>query len=311
MNREYWLQRLQELKLEKNAVILAHNYQIEEVQDAADYVGDSYELSRLAAESDAEVIVFCGVHFMAESAAILSPGKTVLLPEINAGCPMADMVTPEGLRSFKQKHPHAAVVAYINSSAAVKAECDICVTSANALEVVNSLQQDEVIFVPDANLAHFVSLKTDKKIIPWQGYCVTHHRVTAEDLTRARQAHPKAKIVVHPECRPEVVELADAALGTGGMIRFARQTEASEIVVGTEMGLIYRLRKDSPEKKFYLLSPGLICPNMKYTNLSKVVAALEKMQYRITVAPDIREKAARAMKRMLAVPSLTTGKLSK
>jgi quinolinate synthase len=296
-------EKIARLKEERNAVILAHNYQLEDVQDAADYIGDSFELSRIAAESPAAVIVFCGVHFMAESAAILSPEKTVLLPETAAGCPLADMVTPEALRAFKEKHPGAAVAAYINSSAAVKAESDICVTSANAVRVIESLEADRVIFVPDCNLAHFVAQKTGKEIIPWHGYCVTHHRVFVEDIDRARRAHPGAPVIVHPECRPEVVEAADAALGTGGIIRFARESEAGEIIVGTEMGLIYRLRKENPEKQFYVLSPGLICPNMKYTTLAKVASSLEKMQHRITVPAAVREGAARALRRMLEVPS--------
>jgi quinolinate synthase len=295
-------EKVARLKSERNAVILAHNYQIEEVQDAADYIGDSFELSRIAAEAAVEVIVFCGVHFMAESAAILSPAKTVLLPEKAAGCPLADMVTPEALRAFKQKHPGAAVAAYINSSAAVKAESDICVTSANAVQVINSLDADRVIFVPDCNLAHFVSQKTQKEIIPWHGYCVTHHRVYPADIERARRAHPDAAVIVHPECRPEVVEAADAALGTGGMLRFVRETEAREIVVGTEMGMLYRLRKERPDLRFYLLSPGLVCPNMKYTTLEKVASSLEHMEHRVTVPAAVREGAARALRRMLEVP---------
>ena len=295
--------RLAELKKEKNAVILAHNYQPEEVQDAADYIGDSFELSRLATKSPAKVIVFCGVHFMAESAAILSPDKIVLLPEINAGCPMADMITAPELREFKAKHPRAAVAAYVNTAAAVKAESDICVTSANAVEVVASLKEDEVIFVPDRNLADFVARRSRKKIIPWHGYCMTHHRVLPEEVHRARRIYPRAAIVVHPECRPEVVALADAALGTGGMLRFVRESGAGEIVLGTEMGMIHRLKKECPDKKYYLLAPGLICPNMKYTNLLKVVAALENLSPRITVPAEIRVKAARALQRMLEAPA--------
>lgn len=295
-------EKIAKLKQERNAVILAHNYQLDEVQDCADYTGDSFELSRIAADSDAAVIVFCGVHFMAESAAMLAPDKTVLLPELAAGCPLADMVSPEELRAYKQKHPDAAVAVYINSSAAVKAESDICVTSANAVQVINSLQEHKVIFIPDCNLAHFVSQRTQKEIIPWHGYCITHHRVYPEDINRARQAHPDAAVIVHPECRPEVVALADAALGTGGMIRFAQETEHTQIIVGTEMGMIYRLRKECPDKKFYLLSTGLVCPNMKYTTLAKVAWSLENMENRITVAPDIAEKAARALQRMLDVP---------
>ncbi|MEW5784432.1 MAG: quinolinate synthase NadA [Bacillota bacterium] len=295
-------EKIVQLKKQRNAVILAHNYQIEEVQDAADYTGDSFELSRIAASLDTAVIVFCGVHFMAESAAILAPDKTVLLPEAAAGCPLADMVTPEDLRLFKEKHPGAAVAAYINSSAAVKAESDICVTSANAVQVINSLDTEQVIFVPDCNLAHFVSQRTKKEIIPWHGYCITHHRVFPADIQKARAAHPDAIVIVHPECRPEVVELADYAFGTGGMIRFCRETERREIIIGTEMGMIYRLQKECPDKRFYLLSAGLICPNMKYTTLDKVAASLEKMENRISVDPDIKDRAARALQRMLEVP---------
>lgn len=303
MSKQDLLDRLYELKAQRKAVILAHNYQVEEIQEAADYCGDSFDLSRFAADSPAEVIVFCGVHFMAESAAILSPDKTVLLPEKAAGCPLADMITPEGLRSLIEAHPRAAVVTYINSSAVVKSMSDACVTSANAVEVVNSLEQEEVIFTPDRNLAHFVAGKTNKKIIPWPGYCITHHRVSVDDVLRARKAHPDAAIIVHPECRPEVVELADQALGTGGMISFSRQTEKEKIIVGTEMGMIHRLKKECPGKQFYLLSQGLICPNMKYTTLEKVVNSLERMEHRVTVPPEIREKAVRALQRMLAVHS--------
>lgn len=295
-------ERIARLKAERNAVILAHNYQIAEVQDMADFTGDSFELSRIAAESQAAVIVFCGVHFMAESAAILAPEKTVLLPEKSAGCPLADMVAPDPLRSWRERYPGAAVVTYINSSAAVKAESDICVTSANAVEIVNSLPEERVIFAPDGNLAHFVGLQTKKEIIPWPGYCITHHRVYPIDIKKARQAHPGALVIVHPECRPEVVALADAALGTGGMIRFVRETEAKKIIVGTEMGMIHRLRKERSDLEYYLLSPGLVCPNMKYTTLDSVVSSLENMENRVTVPPAVREKAARALQRMLEVP---------
>jgi quinolinate synthase len=294
-------EKLARLKEKRNAVILAHNYQNEDVQEIADYCGDSFELSRLAAGLDAAVIVFCGVHFMAESAAILAPDKTVLLPEKEAGCPLANMVTPEALRAFKEKYPDAAVVTYINSTAAVKAESDVCVTSANAVAVVNALEEDRVIFVPDRNLAHFVSQKTKKEIIPWHGYCITHHRVFPEDVIKARQAHPEAVVIVHPECRPEVMALADAALGTGGMIKFCKETDRQEIILGTEMGMIYRLKKECPDKTFYLLSPGLICPNLKYTTVEKVISSLEKMETQVAVDAEIREKAARALQRMLEI----------
>ena len=291
--------RVAALKRERNAIILAHNYQREEVQELADYTGDSFELSRIAAESEARVIVLCGVYFMAESAAVLAPDKTVLLPEKDAGCPLADMVTPEKLRYYRKMYPGAAVATYINSPAAVKAESDICVTSANAVAVVNSLAAGQVIFVPDGNLAHFVSTQTDKEIIPWPGYCITHYRITVKDLENARRSYPDAPVIVHPECRPEVVESADAALGTGGMIRFVKETKAAAVVVGTEKGMLSRLRRERPDLKFHLLSPGLFCPGMKYTTAEKIIASLEKMQNRITVTPEIREGAAESLRRML------------
>lgn len=296
-------EKIAALKAERKAVILAHNYQVEEVQDLADHTGDSFELSRIAAAVEAEVIVFCGVHFMAESAAILAPDKVVLLPEKAAGCPMADMVTPAALRQYKEKYPDAAVVTYINSSAAVKAESDICATSANAAAVVNSLEAGRIIFTPDQNLAHFVSHHTDKEIIPWPGYCITHHRISPEDIVRARRAHPGAVVIVHPECRPGVAELADAVLGTGGMIRFVKETAAAEVIVGTEAGMIHRLRAERPDLKYYTPTPCLICPNMKYTTPDKVLSSLENMHHRVTVPPEIRERAAEALRRMLAVPS--------
>lgn len=294
-------ERLAVLKAARKAVILAHNYQIEEVQEQADFVGDSFELSRKAAAIDAEVIVFCGVHFMAESAAILSPAKTVLLPERQAGCPLADTITPEALREKKKEYPEAAVVCYVNSSAAVKAESDICCTSANAVQVVDALPQRQILFVPDQHLAHYVSTQTDKEIIPWPGYCITHYQVTAEDVRRARAAHPGAAVVVHPECRPEVVELADHVASTSGILRFARTAPARKIIVGTEMGILYRLQQANPDKEFFLLSPGLVCHNMKMTTLEKAVHALETMSYRVTVPEDIRLAAARSLARMLEI----------
>lgn len=295
--------RVAALKAERGAIILAHNYQREEVQELADHTGDSFELSRIAAESTASVIVFCGVYFMAESAAVLAPQKTVLLPEKEAGCSLADMITTEQLRLYKDKHPGAAVATYINSSAAVKAESDICVTSANAVAVVNSLEAKKIIFAPDRNLAHFVSSQTDKEIIPWPGYCIAHHRVTVDDLDKARRIHPGAPVIVHPECRPGVVAKADAVLGTGGMIRYIRETDAAEVVVGTEEGLLCRLRRERPDIDFHLLSPGLYCPGMKYTTADKIVYSLENMQYRVSVPPLIGERAAAALRRMLEVPS--------
>ena len=295
------MEQVRVLKIKRNAVILAHNYQIEEIQDIADYVGDSFGLSRVAAETSADVIVFCGVHFMAEGAAILAPEKTVLLPEILAGCPMADMVTAEALREKKKEYPHAAVVTYVNSSAAVKAESDICVTSANAVNVVNSLAAEEVLFVPDMNLGSYVADRTDKRVILWEGYCVTHHRLRAIDVAVARREHPDAVVVVHPECRPEVVKAADYAFSTGGILKFACESHHQKFIIGTEMGLIYRLQQENPGKEFYLLHQGLVCPNMKYTNLAKVAAALASMQPVITVPEAVRASARQALERMLAV----------
>ncbi len=296
-------ERIAALKAERKAIILAHNYQREEVQELADHIGDSLELSDIAATTEAEVIVLCGVYFMAESAAALAPEKTILLPEKDAGCPLADMVTPEKLRLYKEKYPDAAVVTYINSSAAVKAESDVCVTSANAAVVVNSLDAGRILFIPDRNLAHFVSRQTDKEIIPWAGYCVTHQRVSVVDLQRARQAYPGAPVLVHPECRPEVVEKADAVLGTGGMLRYVKGTDAAEVVVGTEEGLLSCLRRERPDLKFHLLSPGLLCPGMKYTTADKILASLENMEDRVTVSPEIRERAAASLQRMLELSS--------
>lgn len=294
-------EKLQQLKEQRNAVILAHNYQIEEIHDAADYVGDSLDLSQKAAEDDSGTIVFCGVHFMAESASLLAPEKTVLLPEVLSGCPLADMVTAEQLREVRKKYPGVPVVTYINSSAAVKAESDICCTSSNATAVVNSLEEDRVLFVPDKNLARFVAKHTEKEIIPWDGYCITHYRVTAENVDRARKNYPGCPVIVHPECPPEVTDKADEVLSTGDMVKFAAQTSHSQIIVGTEMGLLYRLEKENPGKEFFLLSPGLICPNMKYTTLNKVINSLENMETVITVPEDIRPGASRALEKMLQV----------
>ncbi len=301
MTKENLLQKIYRLKEERGALILAHNYQIDEVQEIADYVGDSFGLSQKAAAAQEEVIVFCGVHFMAESAAILAPQKTVLLPDKMAGCPMADMVTPETLRELKEKYPEAAVVTYVNSSAAVKAESDVCVTSSNALKVVESLDCEQVLFVPDQNLGQWIKEKTSKEVILWPGYCLTHHQVTVEDVQQVRAQHPKALLMVHPECRPEITGLADAVLSTGGMLVLAQETLADTIIVGTEMGLVYRLQKENPDKRFYLLSQGLICPNMKYTTLEKIVQSLETMTSQITVPETIRRKAAVALRRMLEI----------
>jgi quinolinate synthase len=269
------VKKIQRLKKQRNAIILVHNYQIGEVQDIADYIGDSLGLSRTASQTDADVIVFCGVRFMAETASILCPGKKVLMPDISAGCPMADMITPEGLRILKRKHPEAAVVGYVNTSAEVKTEIDICCTSGNAIRVIESLKDvGEIIFVPDKYLSHYVSTRTSRKLIPWNGYCPTHVKILPEDILRQKKAHPRAKVIVHPECTPPVIQLADEVFSTEGMCKYARVSNASEIIVGTEIGLLHRLQKENPEKKFYPVSEKAICPTMKLTTLEKVLWCL-------------------------------------
>jgi len=294
-------ERILRLKRERNAVILAHNYQLGEVQDIADFVGDSLELSQKAAKTEADVIVFCGVHFMAETASILCPDKTVLLPDEHAGCPMADMITAEQLRQKKKELPDATVVCYVNSTAEVKAESDICCTSANGVKVVESLDNDEILFVPDQYLGHYVSTRTDKKINLWPGYCATHIRIQPQDIIRLKQEYPQVKAVVHPECRPEVIAVADEVLSTGGMIRYARREDVSEMIVGTELGIIHRLRKENPGKRFIPVSEQAICPNMKLITLEKVLWSLEEMSPEIKVPEAIRLKAKTAVDRMLAI----------
>jgi quinolinate synthase len=295
-------EKIQQLKRKRNVLILAHNYQIGEVQDIADYLGDSLGLSQAASKTKAEVIIFCGVHFMAETASILSPDKKVLMPDINAGCPMVDMITPEGLKVLKKEHPQALVVGYINTSAVIKAEIDVCCTSANAIKVVKSLKDvEEIIFVPDRYLANYISTKTNKKLIPWNGYCPTHVKILSEDVLRAKRAHPQAEVVVHPECTPKVIDKACKVFSTDGMCKYAKTCSASEIIVGTEVGLLYRLRKENPQKVFYPASEQAVCPNMKLTTLEKVLWALEDLKYEVKVPEDIRVRAKRAVDRMLGI----------
>jgi len=255
------------LKKELNAVIVSHNYQRPEVQDIADFVGDSLELARQSTKVNAKVIVFCGVHFMAESAAILNPTRTVLLSEGSAGCPMADMIGVEELRDWKARYPEAAVVCYINSSAAIKAESDICCTSANGVRIVDSLPHDEILFIPDQNLGHYISTKTKKRMILYPGFCITHQRISPEQVKLARELHPGAVVVVHPECNPAVVSLADAVLSTSQMLRYVKENPAKTFLIGTEEGLLHKLSKENPEKTFYSLTPSIMCPNMKRTTL--------------------------------------------
>lgn len=294
-------ERILKLKKERNAIILAHNYQLGEVQDIADLVGDSLELSQKAAVTNAEVIVFCGVHFMAETAAILCPDMTVLLPEIHAGCPMANMITAEQLRQKKKELPGAVVVTYVNSTAEVKAESDYCCTSANGVKVIASLDNEEVLFVPDQYLGHYIATKTGKKMTLWPGYCPTHLRILPPDIIRLRQQYPQAKVAVHPECRPEVITLADEALSTSGICRYAGREDVRELIVGTELGIIHRLRKENPGKNFIPASEQAICPNMKLITLEKVLWSLEEMSPVVKVPEDIRLKAKAAVDRMLAI----------
>lgn len=295
-------EKIARLKKERHAVILVHNYQLPEVQDVADYRGDSLELSRIASKTDAEIIVFCGVHFMAETASILCPHKKVLMPDIHAGCPMANMITAEELKKLKEKHPQAAVVGYVNTSAEVKAELDVCCTSTNAVAVVNALKHEkEIIFVPDKYLADFVSRQTGRKLVSWRGFCPTHIKILPEDIKREKKFHPQAKVIVHPECLPEVVALADAALSTSQMAKFAQETDAGEFIIGTEVGIIYRLKKDNPKKEFYPASEAAVCPNMKRTTQEKVLWALEELRQEVRVSDSIRRRAKKAIDRMLEI----------
>jgi quinolinate synthase len=295
------VEAIREWKERRGAVILAHNYQRPEVQDIGDFVGDSLELSRKAAETDAAVIVFCGVHFMAETASLLSPRKTVLLPDAAAGCPMADMITAGALRQKKSEHPGVPVVCYVNSSAAVKALSDICCTSSNALAVVESLPGDEVLFVPDYNLGHWVSTRTAKRIILWDGFCPTHVWIKPADIARLRAAHPAAVVMVHPECSPDVVEAADEVLSTGQMLKAAHASPATEFIIGTEMGILHRLAKENPGKTFHHLSGHAVCPNMKKIDLEKVLESLRTMKPEVKVDEPEASAARRALDRMLAV----------
>jgi quinolinate synthase len=294
-------ERILKLKKERNAVILSHNYQRGEVQDIADFVGDSLELSQKAAKTDADVIVFCGVHFMAETASILCPDKTVLLPDAGAGCPMANMITAEQLRQKKKELPNATVVTYINSTAAVKAESDYCCTSANGVKIVKSIDNEEILFVPDQYLGDFIARRTGKKMTLWPGYCPTHVKIIPEDIIRQKNEHPGAKVVVHPECRPDVIALADEALSTSGMIRYAAREDVSEMIVGTEVEILHRLNKENPGKKFFPASKKAICPNMKLITLDKILNALETMTPEVKVPEEIRVKARAAVDQMLAI----------
>lgn len=301
MENELLIEEIKKLKAERNAVILSHFYTRREVQEVADFVGDSLSLCKAAVDSKADIIVFAGVHFMAESASIISPDKVVLLPVPDAGCPMADMITAEALRDAKEKHPDAAVVCYVNSSAAVKAESDICCTSANAINVVNSLESQEVLFVPDKNLGVFVALHTDKKIHLWPGFCHVHENIRGKDIEELKKLHPDAEFLAHPECRPEVLSYANGVLSTSGIIREVERSGSTEFIIGTEREIVRSLRRKYPDKKFYPASEKASCYNMKKITLETVLNSLQNMEYVIRVPEHIRVKARKALNRMLEI----------
>ncbi len=293
--------RIKELLKEKNAIMLAHNYQLPEIQDTANMCGDSLELSRLAAETDADIIVFCGVHFMAETASILSPDKTVLLPRADAGCEMADMITAASLKARIDELPPMPVVTYVNSTAAVKALSTICCTSANVVKVVESLDAEEILMTPDRNLAKYAATQTGKKIHIWDGCCPFHDRLTPEQVNAARQAHPDAVFMAHPECRPEILAMADVVTSTSGMLNHAAKASEREFIVGTEVGLLHTLNKKNPAKKFYPASEELLCEDMKKITLANVVASLENLTGEVKVPEEIRVPALAAVERMIAI----------
>jgi quinolinate synthase len=296
------INEISRLKKQKNAVILVHNYQHPEVQDIADFTGDSLELSQQAAKTTADAIVFCGVHFMAETAYIINPKRIVLLPDNESGCPMADMITVEALIAKKKELPRAVVVCYVNSTAAVKAESDICCTSGNAVKVVQSLGDEEILFVPDQYLGQWVAEKTGHQMHLWPGYCPTHMKILPEDILSLKKEYPGYVAMVHPECRPEAKVAADEVLSTGGMMRYARESNAPGFIIGTETGILHRLRKENPNKHFIPVTDKAVCPNMKRITLEKVLWSLQDMKHQIMVPEDIRIQALSAVERMLAIP---------
>ena len=294
------IEKISELKKKHNAVILAHNYQRGEIQDVADFVGDSLGLSQQAAKTDADLIVFCGVHFMAETAALLSPDKTVIMPDEHAGCPMASMITARELREKKKLYPNAKVVCYVNTTAAVKAESDICCTSSNAVKIVSSIPEDEeIIFVPDKSLGAYVSSCLDREMMYWEGYCPTHHRILAEQIVKMKSEHPDAEVVVHPECTPDVIALADHVASTTGILNYAKSSNSKEFVIGTEIGILHRMKKENPDKTFMPVTPLSDCPNMKLNTLEKLLWSLEDIQFVVTVPEEIAVAARKAIQRML------------
>ncbi|MGB6607942.1 MAG: quinolinate synthase NadA [Atribacterota bacterium] len=293
------VEEITKLKKEKNAVILVHNYQRPEIQNIADFLGDSLGLAKQAAKTEAKIIVFCGVRFMAETAKILSPKKTVIIPREDAGCPMADMITAEDLRRLKKNYPGAKVVSYVNTNADVKAESDICCTSANAVKAVKNISAKRIIFAPDKNLAAYCQRFTDKEIIPWNGCCYVHERITEKEVRLAKEKFPDALLLVHPECKPSVIDLADEVLSTGGMVSFVNKSDKKSFLIGTEKGLIYRLKKENPGKKFYAAGTAKMCRNMKLTTLNDVYLSLKEERYAIELPEGIIESAGKTLTAML------------
>jgi len=292
-------QQIKELKKKHQAVILAHNYQRPEIQDIADFVGDSLDLSLKATKTDAKTIIFCGVDFMAEAAKILNPTKTVILPDKTANCPMAEMVDAESLSWLMKDHPDADVVAYINTTAEVKTLADICCTSANGVKVVKSRTTKKIIFVPDRNLGLYIQKQVpEKEMILWPGICSTHHKITTEDILALKKNHPQAEVLVHPECQPEVIDVADYAFSTNGMVSHVKNSPVTEFIIGTEMGLCYRLEKENPGKKFYPV-PSAVCPNMKKTTLEKVLKSMQTLEPKIELTDEIMQKARLPLQRMM------------
>ncbi len=300
--KEHLVRKILELKKKKGALIVAHNYQRDEIQELADLTGDSFKLAREVKAAKEKVVVFCGVKFMAESASILSPEKTILLPVEEAGCPLAEMITVEKLKKKKAEYPEAAVVSYVNSTAAVKAESDICCTSSNAIQVVKSLKEEKVIFVPDKNLGRYVREHVpEKELILWDGYCVVHMRLTRDEVSKTKELYPKAEFIAHPECRKEVLELADYIGSTAGMVKYVKGSSCKEFIVGTEIGIIYKMKRDNPEKMFYVPTDQFVCANMKLTTLGWIARSLEQMIYEVKVPDNVAGPARKALERMLEV----------
>lgn len=300
MNKEELVTRIKELKKQKNAVIVAHNYQIADIQEIADFTGDSLELAKKVVGVDADIIVFCGVRFMAEMAHILNPVKKVIIPRIDAGCPMADTINAEDVKELRKKYPDHTFVAYVNTNADVKAEIDVCCTSANAMTIVQNIKNDKIVYLPDKNLGDYIQKQIPSKVVElWHGCCNVHDRITLDDAKKAREMYPDAELIVHPECKPEVVAYADQVLSTGGMVKYVKESKAKVMIIGTEEGMIHRLQKEAPDKTFYSVSRTFICPNMKKTRLEDVLKSLEEEKYEIKLDVEMREKARKSLDEML------------